>query len=1125
MTNIASAPFHVSRRSPLWGVVFTAALIVVLELLDRILFPVPLPVAITALGVAYAAFVGGTGAGMASVALLVAYAAYRFSVPGAPFHYTARGLARLGVAAVAPPLMVLMIGSLKRRSDRVIDALRAQAAFEAQIEERSRVGRALRRERNEQETIFHSVPAMIWFKDADSRILRVNRLAAQSIGRTVEEVEGKSTFELYPDEAGKYQLDDLDVIRSGKPKLGIIERYEIPTGENRWVRTDKIPYRDDAGNIVGVIVFAVDITAQKEAQEELQKAHDELELRVKARTTELTEANEKLRREMDERETVEVRLQQIIDNTTAVIYVKDAEGRYVLINRRFEELFHVRREHMAGRTDYDVFPKETSDAFRANDRRVFESGQPVQFEEIVPHDDEQHHYISLKFPLCDAEGRPRAVCGISADITERKQSEQVVAERTLLAQFTADIGVALTRGEDLRTMLQCCCEAMVGHLGAAFARIWVLDDASQTLQLQGSAGMYTHLDGGHARIPVGKLKVGLIAQERKPHLTNNVMGDSRIGDHEWAKREGMAAFAGYPLLIGDRVIGVMALFARKPLSAIVTEAMGSVADTLALGIERLRASLNLQEHVRALEEANDALAKAEEAAQAASRAKSRFLANISHEIRTPIMAMLGAAELLQSDKPGRTNPADRGDMILRNGRHLLSLVDELLDLSRLEAGKLEIHPESCSLAEILADVEAITEPLRRQKKIDYRIVYETQVPEHIYTDCTRLTQAVINLVSNALKFTEKGYVRLRIRVEREAPDPRLTIVVEDSGIGIRPEDRERIFDSFTQVVPISGGATAGAGLGLPIAKWIAEKLGGTLDVQSVFGKGSTFILRIATGPLDGVSWITPPEQSGPMRTPSPIGRHKIPRRLKGRVLLADDAADIRELIAFTLRRCGAEIKAVENGRQAVEAVTRETFDLILLDIRMPELDGLSAAMELRRRGCRSTLIALTASTSDRQREQILASGFDDFWAKPISLDDLAQRVAMYLPAGDAPDAGAANGDRMSAVIAEFVESLPQRAHAIRAAIEGSDLPRARDLLHQLVGTSGIHGFMSISHEAARLMEIVKSAAITNGPAELRSLEAMIASLLPDGSENVGATPGHRQDSRKLDDWDRKLNRL
>jgi len=985
-TGIVGSPAPSSlARTRFSGIYITLALIGVLEIFSRTVSDVPTPVGIGLLGVVYAAFVGGTWPGMVSAALLAVYAVYAFAIPGSPLHFTSTGVWRLTVTIIILPTIVVMIGTLKRRAERANQYLRRQAILEAQIEERSRIGRALKRERNEQQTIFHSVPAMIWFKDLHNRILRANQLAAQSIGRTVEEIEGKSTFDLYPHEAAKYQKDDLEVIESGKPKLGIIERYEIPSGEIRWVRTDKIPYRNSDDEIVGVVVFAVDISEQKSAQEELQNAHDDLDRRVQARTMELTQANERLRRE----------------------------------------------------------------------------------------------------------------------IAEREQAERVISERNVLAQFAADVGAALTRGKNLREMLQECCEAMVRHLEAAFARIWVLDDASQTLHLLGSAGLYTHIDGGHSRIAVGTLKVGLIAQERRPHLTNNVLGDARIGDQEWAKREGMVAFAGYPLLIGERVIGVMALFARKPLSILVTGAMGAVADTLALGIERLRASFELQQHAEALEKANDALREAEEAALSASSAKSRFLANISHEIRTPIMAMLGAAELLQSDENVKQNRADRGDMILRNGRHLLSLIDELLDFSRLEAGKLEIRFQSCSLIEILADVEAITEPMRQDKTLDYRIIYETPVPDRIYTDCTRLTQAVSNLVNNALKFTKQGFVRVRVRVDRDAAEPRLTITVDDSGIGIRPSDRERIFDSFTQIEPTWRGANAGVGLGLPIAKLIAEKLGGTLEVKSEFGQGSSFSLRVTTGPLDGVSWIDPADASLRFSIQQQRAECGTPYRLQGRVLLAEDAGNTRELIQHALRSCGAEVTAVENGRKAVEAAMRDRFDLILMDIRMPELDGLGAVAELRKKGCCVPIVALTASTSDRQ--QIQAAGFDDFWFKPISLTELVNRVAAFLPSvggrRNDPDQDrdwdskhAALNARMNRIVEEFVSSLPARVGTIRNALHAADFHSAQEALHQLVGTAGIHGFTSLSDEAGRLLQSVKNNSTGDKTPDLSALERIAATL-------------------------------
>ncbi len=958
------------------------------NLLEYYQVPFPHPVPILVLGVLYASVIGGTAPGLVCGAILAATAAYHMSNPGELFRYTPGRLANVLVIATVGPVIAIVVGGLRRRSIRARDALRAQAVLQTQLSERSRIQRSLQQERYEQETIFHSVPAMIWFKDKENRILRVNALAASSIGRKVEDVEGRNSADFYPDEADKYHQDDLEVIQSGKPKLGIVEPYRVASGEKRWIRTDKIPYRDANGNIVGVIVFAVDITAQRDAQDAMQRAHDELELRVQARTVELTKANENLRRE----------------------------------------------------------------------------------------------------------------------IAEREQAERGITDRTLLAQFAADVGAALTRGRDLRGMLQECCEIMVQRLDAAFARIWILDDADQTLHLQASAGMYTHLDGKHSRIPIGELKVGLIAQERKAHLTNTVIGDSRIGDQEWAKREGMAAFAGYPLLIGEKVIGVMALFARQPLSVLVTDAMASVADMLALGIERQRASLALQQHAKALEGANEALRTAEEAAQAANLAKSRFLANISHEIRTPIMAMLGAAELLTNRETAQGRGADRGGMILRNGRHLLSLVDELLDISRIEAGRLEVRLTDCSLTDLLADVDAVTEPLRRNKTLHYAVIYETPVPMLIRTDRTRLTQAVINLVNNAFKFTERGHVLVRVRVDREVPDPRLMIAVEDTGMGISPEHRDGIFETFAQVGPLTHGASDGAGLGLPIARGIAERLGGSLTLdESGPGKGSRFVLRSATGPLQDATWVEP-ARLGPAPSNASAGRHSQAGRLRGKVLLAEDVADTRNLVAYALQCAGAEVVSANDGREAVGLAASADFDLILLDICMPKLDGVSAAVEIRRLAFRGALIALTASARESERARILDAGFDDIWPKPISLDTLVERSAAYL---DAADSGRRNSPpddgRFHAAIEAFVETLPGRVSAIRAAVDTGDLATACELLHQLVGASGIHGLPAFSDTAAKLLAHLRNGGLPDGAKELQVLEALVASP-PEALRKVGMAP-------------------
>src|SRR6266403_1533931 len=284
----------------------------------------------------------------------------------------------------------------------------------------------------------------------------------------------------------------------------------------------------------------------------------------------------------------EQRLQDILDNTTAVVFVKDLELRYILVNREYERRHQVQRDQICGKTDFDIHPHDVAETLRANDRNVIEAGTPIQFEEAVPMAEGERQYVVVKFLLRDRTTKPYAVCGIATDITELKRAEELQARRAPQAALRADIHAAFSVGTEnaLQAILQRSAEAVVRHLDGAFARIWTLNDRQNVLELQASAGLYTRLDGEHARVPVGKLKIGLIAQERKPHLTNDVLNDNRISHPDWAKQERMVSFAGYPLLVEGRLVGVLAMFARKILGQDTLEALESVADTIAQGIER-----------------------------------------------------------------------------------------------------------------------------------------------------------------------------------------------------------------------------------------------------------------------------------------------------------------------------------------------------------------------------------------------------------------------------------------------------------------------------------------------------------------------------------------------------------
>jgi PAS domain S-box-containing protein len=313
----------------------------------------------------------------------------------------------------------------------------------------------------------------------------------------------------------------------------------------------------------------------------------------------------------------ERRLQDILDNTTAVVFVKDLELRYLLVNREYERRHRVQRDQICGKTDFDIHAHDVAETLRANDRHVIEAGTPIQFEETVPMAGDERHYVVVKFLLRDGAAKPYAVCGIATDITELKRAEELQARRARQTALRADIHAAFSLGTQgaLSTVLQRSAEAVVRHLDAAFARIWTLNDRRKMLELQASAGLYTRLDGEHACVPVGKLKIGLIAQERKPHLTNDVLNDSRISHPDWAKQERMVSFAGYPLLVEGSPVGVLAMFARKSLGQDTLEALGAVADTIAQGIERKRAEeklARLNRTLRTLYQCNQALVRATE---------------------------------------------------------------------------------------------------------------------------------------------------------------------------------------------------------------------------------------------------------------------------------------------------------------------------------------------------------------------------------------------------------------------------------------------------------------------------------------------------------------------------------
>lgn len=499
------------------------------------------------------------------------------------------------------------------------------------------------------------------------------------------------------------------------------------------------------------------------------------------------------------------------------------------------------------------------------------------------------------------------------------------------------------------------------------------------------------------------------------------------------------------------------------------------------------------------------LERARTAADVANRAKSVFLANLTHEVRTPIMAMLGAAESSAKSSRNGKGELNHAEIIFRNGRHLLTLFDNLLELACLDAGKFSTHPVRCSLLEILADVSAISNSLRRNPDVNFEIRCESPIPASIKTDPVRLKQALINLIGNALKFTESGHVFVFVRMDSDGEVAILSIDIEDTGQGIPATELERIFNTFEQVHPGSDQVFDGVGLGLPLARWIATELGGTVKVKSQHGLGSTFTLTVDTGPVSAVEWLAPEDVQTALQRSDSYSSAPTQTRIEGSVLLAEDTRDARELIAGALRTAGAKVETVENGRQAVDAASTREFDLILMDIRMPIMDGVAAVVELRRRGYLAPVIALTASIGQSDNRRILREGFDAVWTKPISLDRLIEQASDFLRSPPPQDGGESPGEgdettkrarnaHRALLVDEFSRGLSRRFRDIQKAAENGDLQSVRQTLHQLAGTAGVMDFMPLSLEAARILKGLKNGEPLDAVNSLERLHELVMDI-------------------------------
>jgi PAS domain S-box-containing protein len=660
----------------------------------------------------------------------------------------------------------------------------------------------------------------------------------------------------------------------------------------------------------------------------------------------------------------------IVDSALDGIVTIDAEGEILEFNVAAERIFGYTRDEAVGQhLDELVIPAELRDRHRAGLRRYMTTREAVvcgkRIEIAAVRADGSTIDVELAVAPIAIEGTI-VFTGHVRDVTERRRNDAARAEQLRLASLGRDVGLALARPLALAEMLQECAAACVNRLDAAFARVWLRD--GDVLHLVASAGMYTRLDGTHARIPVGKFAIGIIAETGRPLLTNEVVGDQRIHDQEWAVREDMVGFAGLPLVVDDRVVGVLGLFSRREISPGAQAMLATVANAMALGIERKQIETALQGQTERLARAN--------------QSKDEFLAMLAHELRNPLAPVRTGLDLLEFEYGSSDTLRTMKDQL----QHLVRLVDDLLDVSRIMRGRIELRREPINLAGVLDRAVAATGTLVEERK---HVLAVERLPEAwVDGDRDRLTQVFVNLLNNAAKYTpERG----RLQLTCSAAGSRARVSVRDNGIGIDGEFLDEVFDLFAQADRSLDRSQGGLGIGLTLVHRIVELHDGTIRVHSDgAGRGSEFVVEIPLVPRP-VSVTSADDLD--------------PRSLANlRILVVDDSVGSARMQRRLLEAIGqTNVALAHDGLAALDVAREFAPDVVFLDIGLPKIDGFEVARRVRADAAlqRTHLVALTGYGTAEDRAKGADAGFDEYLVKPVSLADLVRVLAHVEPTSSA----------------------------------------------------------------------------------------------------------------------------
>jgi polar amino acid transport system substrate-binding protein len=633
-------------------------------------------------------------------------------------------------------------------------------------------------------------------------------------------------------------------------------------------------------------------------------------------------------------------MRTVVDCIQAVIFMKDSEGRHILVNTYYETATGISAQTIIGKTDFDVMSKEVAEKIVAQDQSIMESRQPLTYEETVPGPDGLlHHYLTTKVPLINEQGTVYGLTGIAFDITERKTMESAlraseVQLQTMIANIPGTFYRCLPYHPWTMIFISDQVEQLLGYPAADFMG----EKPKQVF------GEFIHPDDVEA---TGESIADALA-EKRPYTVEYRVRD-RNGDVHWVYARGMALYDD-----------------------------NDVAQYLDGGI------FDITQRKQAEEE----MLKAREIAEEATRAKSDFLANMSHEIRTPMNAIIGMSHLaLQTDLNAKQK--NYIEKVHRSGEALLGVINDILDFSKIEAGKLSMEAIDFRLEDVFDHLANLIGLKTEEKGLELMFDLPTEYPSALIGDPLRLGQILVNLGNNAVKFTEQGEIVISVEIlEEDAQTTRLHFAVRDTGIGLTAEQQKKLFQSFSQADASTTRKYGGTGLGLTISKKLTEMMEGEIWVESKAGEGSTFHFTAELGKQQGI----------------PSRRRCVTTELGDlRVLVVDDNGTAREILSSMLTGFGLRVDQATSGREALElletASDNDPYTVVLMDWKMPGMDGVETTRTIQSDQQLTetpTVIMVTSYGKEDARRTAEGVNISSFLTKPVTASTLHDAIMLAM---------------------------------------------------------------------------------------------------------------------------------